>query len=80
MTRSGHNYYKLSIITISGDFISTCAGMTGGWRRTVNVNISAADDCPGEWSKAAQYGVNFCGVASDTVFHTCSSANSLLIE
>ena len=27
------------------DFISTCAGVGGGWRRIVNINISAGDDC-----------------------------------
>ena len=25
----------------NGDFISTCAGVGGGWRRIVNINISA---------------------------------------
>ena len=39
-------------ITISGDFISTCAGVGEGWRKIVNINISAGDDCPGEWRKA----------------------------
>ena len=28
--------------------------MGGGWRRIVNINISAGDDCPGEWRKATQ--------------------------
>ena len=36
----------------NGDFISTCAGVGGGWRRIVDINISAGDDCPGEWRKA----------------------------
>ena len=58
----------------NGDFISTCAGVGGGWRRIVNINISARDDCPGEWRKATQSGINFCRVASDGGF-TCSSAN-----
>ena len=61
-------------ITISGDFISTCAGVGGGWRRIVNINISAGDDCPGEWRKATQSGVSFCRVASDDSL-TCSSAS-----
>ena len=55
-------------------FISTCAGVGGGWRRIVNINISAEDDCPGEWRKATQSGVSFCRVASDGST-TCSSAN-----
>ena len=65
-------YCNMSII--SGDFISTCAGVGGGWRRIVNINISAGDDCPGEWRKATQSGVSFCRVASDGK-KTCSSAN-----
>ena len=67
-------YCNMSTITVSGDFISTCAGVGGGWRRIVNINISAGDDCPGEWRKAMQSGVSFCRVASDGG-HTCSSAN-----
>ena len=65
-------YCNMSII--SGDFISTCAGVGGGWRKIVNINISAGDDCPGEWRKATQSGVSFCRVASNGS-HTCSSAN-----
>ena len=67
-------YCNMSTIQGSGDFISTCAGVGGGWRRIVNINISAGDDCPGEWRKATQSGVSFCRVASDGS-QTCSSAN-----
>ena len=67
-------YCNMSTIQGSGDFISTCAGVGGGWRRIVNINISAGDDCPGEWRKATQSDVSFCRVASDSQF-TCSSAN-----
>ena len=49
----------MSTIQGSGDFISTCAGAGGGWRRIVNINISAGDDCPGEWRKTRQSGVSF---------------------
>ena len=62
-------------VTISGDFISTCAGVGGGWRKIVNINISAGDDCPGEWRKVTQSGFSFCRVASDADRQTCSSAN-----
>ena len=58
----------------NGDFISTCAGVGGGWRRIVNINISAGNDCPGEWRKATHSNVSFCRVASDDEY-TCSSAN-----
>ena len=54
-------------------FISTCAGVGGGWRRIVNINISAGDDCPGEW-RATQSGVSFCRVTSDDRY-ICSSAS-----
>ena len=67
-------YCNMTAITISGDFISRCAGVGGGWRRIVNINISAGDDCPGEWRKSTQSGVDFCRVAS-TQWNTCSSAN-----
>ena len=67
-------YCNASVFTFSGDFITTCAGMGGGWRRIVNINISAGDDCPGEWRKATQSGVSFCRVTSDR-FHQCSSAS-----
>ena len=58
----------------AGDLISTCAGVGGGWRRIVNIDISAGDDCPGEWRNATQSNVSFCRVASDGQF-TCSSAS-----
>ena len=38
----------MAIATVNGDFISTCAGVGGGWRRIVNINVRAGDDCPGE--------------------------------
>ena len=57
----------------SGDFISTCAGVGGGWRRIVNIDISAGDDCPGEWKKATRSGVSFCRVAGNS--RVCSSAS-----
>ena len=58
----------------NGDFITTCAGVGGGWRRIANINISAGDDCPGEWRKATHSNVSFCRVASDS-YYTCSSAS-----
>ena len=61
-------------ITISGDFITTCAGVGGGWRRIVNINISAGDDCPGEWRKATHSNVSFCRTAR-WGGNTCSSAS-----
>ena len=60
--------------TANGDFISICAGVGEGWRRIANINISAGDECLGEWRKATQSGVSFCRVASNDNF-TCSSAN-----
>ena len=61
-------------IATGGNVVSTCAGMGGEWRRIFNINISAGDDCPGEWRKATHSNVTFCRVASDDLF-TCSSAN-----
>ena len=61
-------------ITINDDFITTCAGVGGRWRRIVNINISAGDDCPGEWRKSTQSDVSFCRVASDD-HYMCSTAS-----
>ena len=67
-------YCNMTEITVNGDFNSTCAGVGGGWRRIVNINISAGDDCPGEWRKATHSNVSFCRVVSDGN-NICSSAN-----
>ena len=57
----------------AGDFIPTCAGVGGGWKRIVNIDISAGDDCPSGWRKDTHSGVSFCRVVSDAA-DTCSSA------
>ena len=67
-------YCNMTEIAINGDSISTCAGEGGGWRRIVNINISAGDHCPGEWRKATQSGVSFCRMDNENAF-VCSSAN-----
>ena len=72
INESQWTYCNMTAIA-NGDFISTCAGVGGGWRRIANIDISAGDDCPGEWRKATQSGVSFCRVASDDRY-TCSSA------
>ena len=74
INESQWTYCNMTIIAIANDFISTCAGVGGGWRRIVNIKICAGDDCPGEWRKATQSGVSFCRVASDDAY-TCSSAS-----
>ena len=61
-------------IHFASNFGPTYAGMGGGWGRIVNINISAGDDCPGEWWKATQSNVSFCRVASDDQY-TCSLAS-----
>ena len=61
--------------TPATDFIiPTCAGVGGGWKRIVNINISAGDDCPSGWRKDTYSGVSFCRVVSDE-WRTCSSTN-----
>ena len=45
-----------------------------GWRRVININISAGDDCPTGWLKATRSGVTFCRVLSNSN-RVCSSAN-----
>ena len=66
--------YCIMTAIANGDFISTCAGVGGGWRRIANIDISAGDDCPGEWRKVTQSGVSFCRVVGDDAW-TCSSAS-----
>jgi len=55
------------------DFIPSCAGVGGGWKRIVNIDISAGDDCPSGWRKDIYSGVSFCRAVSDFEF-ACSSA------
>ena len=74
ITESQWTYCNMTAIIISGDVIHTCAGVGGGWRRIANINISAGDDCPGEWRKGTESGVSFCRLASDDM-ETCSSAH-----
>ena len=59
--------------TIAASGVSTC-GVGGGWKKIVNINISAGDDCPGEWRKGTESGVSFCRMANDDDFWKCSSA------
>ena len=73
INESQWTYCNMTAIA-NGDFITTCAGVGGGWRRIVNINISAGDDCPGEWRKATHSNVSFCRVASDYGW-SCSSAS-----
>ena len=67
-------YCNMTEFAVASNFISTCAGVGGGWRRLVNIDISEGDDCPGEWRKATQSGVSFCRIA-DNNFWTYSSAS-----
>ena len=62
------------IAIIVGDFIPTCAGVGGGWRRIAHINISAGDDCPSGWRKDTYSGVSFCRTVTDDR-GICSSSN-----
>jgi len=57
----------------TGDVISTCAGVGGGWRRIAKIDISKGDDCPNGWRKDTQSNVGFCRVTLDN-YGFCSSA------
>ena len=67
-------YCNMTAFT-NNDFITTCAGVGGGWRRIVNIDISSGDDCPGAWRKATQSGVSFCRETFDDQTEVCSSAS-----
>ena len=58
----------------TGNFITTCAGVGGGWRKIITIDISVGDDCPGEWRKATYSNISYCRVANDGEA-TCSSAS-----
>ena len=69
-------YCNMTAIAAASGIIPTCAGMGGGWRRIVNIDISAGDDCPSGWRKANYSSVVFCRVdANDDDIQVCSSAS-----
>ena len=51
---------------IAAGFITTCAGMGGGWTRIVNIDTSVGGDCPSGWRKETYSGVSFCREVSDS--------------
>ena len=66
-------YCNMTAIAIAAvDFISTCAGVGGGWRRVTHVDITAGDSCPGGWRRATVSSVSFCQKSFDGT--GCSSA------
>ena len=56
-----------------GDFILSCAGVDGAWRRVASFDIAAGDDCPSPWVKSSNSGVNFCIPATTSA--GCYSVN-----
>ena len=58
------------------DFIPTCAGIGGGWRRIANVDIKMGSDCPSGWRKDDYSGISFCRVVGEgkSGAGECSSA------
>ena len=74
-------YYRISdtqwtycnMIAIADSFIPKCAGVGGGWRKIVNIDISVGDDCPSGWRKSTFSGVSFCRINSDDT-DACTSA------
>ena len=47
-----------------GDFISSCAGVGGVWKRIASFNTKAGVDFPSPWVKSSHNGVSFCIPAS----------------
>ncbi|XP_065900084.1 uncharacterized protein [Dysidea avara] len=68
------NMTEIASAIAVGDIIFTCAGMGGQWKRIVNIDISAGNDCPSGWRQETYSDVSFCRVVSDD-WRTCSSAN-----
>jgi len=69
-----NNWTYCNMTAIANGILSSCAGVSGEWKRIVNINISAGDDCPSGWRKDTHSGVSFCRVVNDG-YYTCSSAN-----
>ena len=74
-TRTKSGYYRvnnqwmycnmaMAAIAVAINFIPTCAGVGGGWRRIANIDIKAGDDCPSGWTKAGDF-VTFCRKSFD---------------
>ena len=59
-------YCNMTAIEIASNFISTCAGVGGQWRRIVDIDISAGDNCPSGWTKTTYSGYNFCQKSLDS--------------
>ena len=74
-------YYRINsdqwiycnMTAIAADFIPTCAGVGGGWRRIANVDITTGGDCPSGWSKETHSSVSYCRTLNED--NICSSAN-----
>ena len=64
-------YCNMTAIEIASNFISTCAGVGEQWRRIVDIDISAGDNCPSGWTKDTYSGYSFCRKSFDGV--GCSS-------
>ena len=43
---NGKQWTYCNMTAVASEFISTCAGVGGGWRRITGFNISAGDNCP----------------------------------
>ena len=51
---------NLEIAASTYDFISSCAGVGGRWRKITSLNITAGDDCPIGWMNGTVSGLSFC--------------------
>ena len=62
-------YYRIN----NNRFFPTCAGVRGGWKRVINFNITAGDDCPSGWYKYTQSG--YVTRVKGNSYSVCSFAN-----
>ena len=67
---------QLQLLMVTSSLrVQWCVDVGGGWRRIININISA-DDYPGEWRSHNLMLASFCTVANDVIINdTCSSAS-----
>ena len=61
----------IAIAFSRGEFISSCTGMGGVWRRIASFNTATGDNCPSPWVKRSYNNVSFC--KRNTTNRGCSS-------
>ncbi|XP_065918618.1 uncharacterized protein [Dysidea avara] len=57
---NNNQWIYCNMTAVANGYISTCAGIGGGWTRIANIDTNAGHGCPSGWQTGIQSGVNFC--------------------